>query len=179
MAPLNNFESGRLHSGILRHLITLLIAVLLMPNVVSAQGKKPDFSGKWTLNENKSKLDESPYWGMAVRMTIDQKGNNFNATRVTKGRDGEEISNTDKLTLDGKECDNAPEGRRKSTATWASDGNSLTVKTHSIMERNGQRFEMDITEVYKLQDKNTMIIEYTSVSQRGERQRTQVYDKSI
>ncbi|HLF34181.1 MAG TPA: hypothetical protein VI583_08085 [Cyclobacteriaceae bacterium] len=179
MVPLNNFETGRLQSGILRHLITLLIAVLIIPNGVSAQGKKPDFSGKWTLNESKSKLDEGPFWGMAIKTTIDQKGNNFTSIRVTRGRDGEEMTMTEKLTLDGKECDNAPEGRRKSTASWTADGTSLTVKTHSIMERNGQLFEIDVTEVYTLQDKNTMVIEYTSESQRGERQRTQVYDRSM
>ncbi len=179
MATLNNAQMIKLIPGCTAYLAIILFIFLLMPGSLSAQGKKPDFSGKWTLNESKSKLDEGPSWGTAIRMTIQHNGNNLTAERVSRNRDGDEMTTTDKLTLDGKECNNSTEGRtRTSKASWATDGNSLTIITHMVFERDGQSFESDATEVFKLQDKNALVIEYKSVSQRGERQRTLVYDKS-
>jgi hypothetical protein len=179
MATLFNSGIRRLMPEGSGHLCIFFLAFFLIPGLLSAQAKKPDFSGKWTLNEGKSKLDDGPAWGLVTRMTIEQKGNNLTAERVSRNRDGEELTSTDKLTLDGKDCNNSAEGRtRISKAAWSEDGNSLTVKTHMSVNRDGQTWEMDMTEVYILKEKNTLEVQYTSVSQRGERQRTLVYEKS-
>lgn len=155
-----------------------LVLFLVMPITGNSQGKA-SFSGKWTLNESKSNFGDGNYRGGASAMTVQQQGNNLTIERVSQNRNGDEMTRTEKLTLDGKECDNSSDNRTsKSKATWSSDGKSLTINTHMEFERNGDTFSFDTIEVWKMQDARTLVIDYTSQSQRGERKRTYVYDKS-
>ena len=156
----------------------LMIIFLLSPSAIRAQGKT-DFSGKWTLNESKSELGDGNYRGGASRMTIQQQGNNLTIERVSQNRNGDEITTTEKITLDGKESDNSTDNRtRKSKAMWSADGKMLTINTHMEFDRNGDTMSFDVVEIWKMQDSKTMVIDYTSTSSRGERKRSFVYEKS-
>ncbi len=154
-----------------------LITMFLMPVILSAQDK-PDFSGTWVLNESKSKFGEEGSRGGASQMVVTQQDNSITIVRTSQSRSGDNMTNTEKLTLDGQEVDNSTGNRtRKSKASWSSDGNSLNISSHMEFERNGDTMSLDVTEVWKLQDPKTLEVDYTSKSSRGERQRTYVYDK--
>jgi len=161
---------------------TLLLTgiFLLFSSVTSAQ--KVNFSGTWTYNETKSVLGgEGGPRGAAVKMTIKQDGKNMSIEKTTRRQSGEENIYTENYTLDGKECENTTFGDRvkKSTASWSDDKKSLTILSKMVFERDGQQMEINTTEIFTLSsDKKNLSIDYTSISSRGERKNTFVYDKT-
>jgi hypothetical protein len=158
-------------------LVSLMATLLLVP-VVSFAADKPDFTGQWTLNESKSDLGEGGSFA-AIKMTVTQKGNSLTIERTRTGRDGEERTNSETFTMDGKE--NIVEGENRTTTsvvTWSADGSALTIKAKREFERQGETFEMNSTEVWTLAEGGkTLHIKSESSSQRGERSATLVYDK--
>jgi hypothetical protein len=168
--------------GILIPFYSLLLAgiFILISSVTFAQ--KVNFSGTWTYNETKSVIGgEGGPRGAAIKMIIKQDGNNLSIEKTTRRQSGEESTFTENYTLDGKECKNPTFGDRtkKSTASWSQDKKSLTITSKTVFEREGQQMEVNTTEIYTLSsDKKNLNIDYTSVSSRGERKNTFVYDKA-
>jgi hypothetical protein len=158
----------------------LLIALLLTVFTVFAGDDKSDFSGTWTINEEKSELGEGGRWMQSTKLVITQKDNDLTLERHFKGRDGEDRSMTDKLTLDGKECENPVWGDniKKSVVTWSDDGKSLTISSTMEFWREGDKTEITTVEIYKLsEDGNVLTSDYSSKSPRGDRKSIYVYDK--
>lgn len=154
--------------------------MLSSPFIVEAASaaEKVDFSGKWDLNESKSNLGEGRFFS-AAKMAITQDGNTITIERTRTGRDGEERTSSETLTLDGKE--NVVESDNRNTtsvATWSEDGATLTIKSKTEFSRQGETFEMNRTEVWTLgEDGKTLNIQSDSSSSRGDRSVTLVYDK--
>lgn len=144
----------------------------------NAQSTKTDFSGTWTFNESKSQLGEGPGRRAATQMVITQDANSLTNERTSTRQSGESFVMKEKYTLDGSESDNSSENRKKkSKASWSADMKDLTVTSNTVMERNGNSMEMKSTEVYKLSsDKQTLTIETTMSSQRGDFKTVLVYD---
>ena len=166
----------------MRLIALFTVAVLLLGAiVVSAQEAKPNFSGEWVLNADKSTQPEGPGGRrggmMASKMTIEQKDNQLIIESVRKNRDGEDVSTKATYTLDGKKCKNDTNfGTRESTANWSKDGKMLTIESTMNMSRGDREFTMESTEKWSL-DKNVLTIETTSSSPRGERTSKAVYHK--
>ncbi|HEX3007982.1 MAG TPA: hypothetical protein VHO90_10240 [Bacteroidales bacterium] len=162
--------------------MVLLIIIVFnsLSLIASAQTSKSDFSGTWNLNESKSQLGEGPGRRTASKIVITQDAATLTAERNMTRQSGETVVMKEKYNLDGTESDNSGENRKKkSTATWAADGQSLTINSTSTFERNGNTMEMKSTEVYKLSsDKKTLTIESTMNSPRGKFKATSVYDLS-
>ena len=157
--------------------MAMLASFLLLPAHALA-AKKADFSGEWALNESKSDLGEGRFFS-AVKMAVTQEKNTMTLERTRVGRDGQERTNSEVLTLDGKENINKRENRSStSTATWSDDGKTLTIKTDTEFNRQGETFKMKSTETWALgEDGKTLIIRSESSSRRGERSVTLVYDR--
>lgn len=162
------------------------VVVLLMGAVVvSAQETKPNFSGEWVLNAEKSNQggEQGGERGgrrggtMVSKMNIEQKDNQLVVESIRKNRDGEEFSTKAIYTLDGKKCKNDTNfGTRESTANWSKDGKMLTIESTMNMSRGDREITMKSTEKWSL-DKNVLTIEMTRSSPRGERTSKAVYDK--
>ena len=178
----NQKKSNWISQGILIPVYSLLLAgiYILTSSVTSAP--KVNFSGTWTYNETKSVLGgEGGPRGAAIKMIIKQDGNKLSIEKTTRRQSGEENTYTENYTLDGKECENPTSGDRtkKSTASWSDDKKSLTITSKMVFERDGQQMEINTTEIFTLsQDKKNLSIDYTSISSRGERKNTFVYDKT-
>ncbi len=159
--------------------IVFLVSLFLIPMSSYGQGGKVDFSGEWVFNESKSDMGEGRF-GTSSKLTIKQEGNNITIERLRTGRDGQEMTSTDKLTMDGKESENETgRGTRKSAATWSDDGKSLTIKSTMVFDRNGETMEMKSVEQWKLTDGGKILsIDSSSSTPRGERKATMVYDKN-
>lgn len=142
------------------------------------QSEKTDFSGSWSLNDGKSNFGDSQFRRAALKITIEQKDNDMTLEKMMTVRSGQTFNFEEKLTLDGKECENSVNNRvRKSRANWTEDGKSLTISTMMVFEREGQSIEINTVEIYKKSDDgNNLIIDYTSSSPRGEMKETLVYD---
>ena len=153
-------------------------AFLLSSSAILSQNA--DFSGTWSLNKNKSQSGEGgARGGAAVKLAIEQEGNNLSIDRTNLRRSGEEFTVSEKYTLDGKECENTLFRRtKKSTATWSGDGKSLTISSTMVFEREGQQMEINTTEIFTLANSGSSLsINYTAKSARGERKNIFIYDK--
>jgi hypothetical protein len=156
------------------------IVVLFTAFTAFAGDDKADFSGTWIFNEEKSEMGEGGRWMRSTKLVITQEGNDMTLERHSTRRNGEAFSMTDKLTLDGEECENPTFGdnTKKSVVTWSDDGKSLTINTTMEFWREGNKSEFTSVEVLKLSDDgSTLTIDYSGTSPRGERKATYVYDK--
>jgi hypothetical protein len=157
--------------------VTALCSLLLIP-AASFAGEKTDFTGEWTLNEDKSDLGEGGAFA-AFKIAVKQEGNTITIERTRTGRDGEERTNSETLTLDGKENINESErGSSSSVLTLSDDGTALTIKSKREFNRQGETFEMNSTEVWMLaKDGKILNIQSAISSPRGERSLSMVYEK--
>ena len=153
--------------------LTVMISFFILPVKMNAQGAKGDFSGTWTLNEEKSTMPQGGGGGQRMggrNFTVAQEANLLTQTRT--GQDG--TSRVTKYTLDGKESVNTfGEFESKSTASWSGDGKTLTIVTKSNFNGN----ERTSTAVWSLTDVKTLSIVSTRQGQDGEVKTTMVYDK--
>lgn len=160
-------------------LVLILSFLVFAGTTVFAQ--KANFAGKWTLNESKSQLGEGRFRMPASKLTVTQDDNTLNMEKLGKGRDGEDVTTKEKYTLDGKVSENAGfmNSVKKSILTWAADNKALTITSTTTMERDGNTMEIKQVENYKISDDgNTLTIDSTSTTPRGERKQTLVYEKT-
>jgi hypothetical protein len=169
------------NSWFMKALSLTVILAFTVPAMTNAQSGKTDFSGKWAMNSDKSKLPEGSGGGMRMGdgdLVVTQAGNTLTVERTRTGRDGQEMTTSTKYTLDGKETVNTTQrGERKSIAKWSADGKSLTITTNMSFEMNGQTREMKSTEVWTLVNPSTLSIESTRNGRNGDVTMTLVYDK--
>jgi hypothetical protein len=144
-------------------------------------GQKSNYAGSWTLNEGKSQMGDGRGRMAASKIKIAQDANAITLEKTSARPDGEESTSKETITLDGKECVNTIFDNRtkKSTTTWSADSKLLTINSVSVFERDGNTMEIKSVEIYKLSDDgNTLTIDATSISPRGERKQTLAYDKA-
>jgi hypothetical protein len=148
--------------------LTLMLAAILVSTVAFAQ---TDFSGTWKLNPSKSQLGERSFAPKSI--VIVQDVNNISIERHSEWQD-QEMTTTDKLTLDGKECTNAGmmDTQKKSVVTWSEDKSSLKIVSSIPMQDN----TMTMTEVLKVTD-GSLVLESSMMAPFGEIKETQVFDK--
>ena len=160
-----------------RMFVTLLSLIVMIP--LCSFAANPNFSGQWTLNESKSEMGEGRFFSSA-KMKVTQEGNTLTIERTRTGRDGEERTTSETLTMDGK--DNVVSGDNRNsvtTVTWSGDGSTLTIKSKREFNRQGETFEMNTTETWTLSgDGKTLTIKSDSSSGMGDRSATLVYDKN-
>jgi hypothetical protein len=165
----------------------ILTAFFLLSFVENTSAQKPNFSGSWTFNQQKSDLGQQAGGGggrgfgggAGGNLTIRHDGNNLVVDRIIM-RQGEERTNTSKYTLDGKETENTMgnRGSSKSVAKWSADNKSLTISTTSSFEMEGQTRESKNNEIWTLTDGGkTLTINSTRATPQGERKMKLVYDK--
>jgi hypothetical protein len=157
--------------------LVIICSLLLIPSTSFAQGDV-DLSGKWTLNESKSDLGEGRRFS-ASKMTITQEKKSITIERTRAGRDGEERTSSESITLDGKENVTETDNRKTtSMATWSDDKTTLTIKSAIEIDRQGEIMEMNRAEVLTLdEDGNVLKIQADSSTPRGDRSVTLVYEK--
>lgn len=149
---------------------TFIMSGLLISLLSFAQS--PDFSGKWSLDATKSKLNSE--FSMAPgKMTIEQKGNNLKMEKISNFQ-GESFTTTEQYTLDGKESTNTGfmDSQRKSTVNWSDDKKSLNILSKIAFDGG----EVNITETYKMDGKN-LVVESNSKSSFGDSSETYFYTK--
>lgn len=157
--------------------LVVLCALLSVPEASFAQGGV-NFSGKWTLNEDKSNVGEGRFFS-ASKLAITQDGKSITLERTRTGRDGEERTTSETITLDGK--DNVTEGENRKTvavATWSDDKSTLILTSNIEFSRQGETMEMKRTEALSLGEGGKVLkIQSDSSSSRGDQSATLVYDK--
>jgi hypothetical protein len=141
---------------------------------MTGMGQVADFSGTWTLNNEKSTIFQqfslAPSQLILIQtadsMTVEKHGNFQGTDYVTK----------DKYGLDGKECFNPgmmPDSKKTSTAVWSEDGKILTISSKLPTQDQG---EATTKEVYQMVESN-LKLELNAASSMGEMSETYLLDK--
>jgi hypothetical protein len=162
-----------------RATVLLGTAFFILCSATSRISTNVDFSGEWKLNEGKSDLGQFGGRGAARKLKISAEADALNFERTSPSPSGEEITSKEKLTFDGKESESTVFGnsKKKSTAKWAEDGQSMVINSTILFDRNGDVMEIKIQETWKLNADGTLSIESNSSSSFGENTMKLVYDK--
>ena len=138
----------------------------------SAFGQKVNFSGDWTLNEDKSELGYE--FSLAPKaLTLVHTKKTFDQTALSEW-DGMEYEAKTHFTLDGEVCENPgfEDSVTKSTAVFDKKAKTLKIVTDGEVQGMGYT----LTQVYSMKDDN-LVIEMEAASDMGEMFETYVFDK--
>jgi hypothetical protein len=160
-----------------------ILFTFLMPTVLlfsfTTVADRVNFSGDWKLDESKSELGD--FGGrVALSLKAEQKENEITITRTTPGfNGGDPVTTTVTLTYDGKVTESEGFGgaKRKSTAKWSEDGQTLTVNSTIVFERDGQTSEFKSTETWTMTKDGFLSVVTNSNSPRGESTTKAIYKK--
>lgn len=156
-----------------RMLAIALMFIVVVFSINAAAQAVPDLSGNWTLNRTASTMAD--LFSLApAQIKIVQKGNDLVIERRATFQD-REFTNTDKFTLDGKECINPgwSDSEKRSTAVWSAGKASLMITTKISLGDNGDE---TVVETFRLKNRQ-LIIETKGSSVFGETAETLVFDK--
>jgi hypothetical protein len=169
---IRTFFSNKLYWVALFVMTVLFSAFRLMTPV--------DLTGEWKLNANKSDLGEFSQFA-PKRLSIHANATGASVDRFSPDQSGQERSSKDSLSYDGKETQSTVFGNSKKTSTvkWSEDGQTMTVNSLILLDRNGETMEIKIEENWKLDPKGeSLLITSTSNSSFGTNTMKMVFDKS-
>jgi mannan endo-1,4-beta-mannosidase len=138
-----------------------------------------DFSGEWTLNEEKSYFDNAGASSFPYKMTIAQKDHELNITRTVVLEFADDRITNERLIADGSEQDSEFMGfPRVTTALCTKDMDTLIIDSKITMQRGDRTFESITREIWTLQKQGTILtIQQYSSSPWGERNVRMVFDR--
>jgi hypothetical protein len=157
----------------------LLIASFFLLSM--APKSNVDFSGEWKLNESKSDMGQyAPI--VPLKIKAEQKADAMAITKTNPGMDGGgEVTALETLGFDGKLVESTVtpgNSKRKASAKWSDDGQTLTITYTLMMDFNGQTTEIKGTETWALSNEGkTLTTTNTSTSSFGENTYKGVYEK--
>jgi hypothetical protein len=161
-----------------KKVLTLLIAPAFL-FAFTTKMYRSNFSGDWKLNESKSDLGAMAQFATRA-IKADQKDNAITISRTAPGFDGGDATTSETLGFDGKEIESTVFGnsKRKASAKWSDDGNTLTVNYVLNLDFNGQTFDVKGNEVWTLSsDGKTLTVQTNASSPQGDLTAKAVYDK--
>jgi len=146
---------------------------------IRPSGYRPDFTGEWIFNEEKSVLDNTGVGLLPNKLGVRQKENDLAIQRTFLVEFGDDRVTEEKLTLDGRETVSAyMNSPRTMKAHWSEKGDTLIIDSNVQFNRGGQTTEMAVNEAWTLQDQGRVLsIRQASTSFRGRRNIVLVFDK--
>ncbi len=154
-----------------RRVVTVVFVGLLLCSLTVVAADKPDFSGNWKLNVEKSDFGPMPKPEKAD-YTIVHKDPEMNVKSVAVGSMGE-MTNEVKILTDGTEFTNTVRGQEvKGTAKW--DGKTLVVTQKLEIQGTAITF----IQKWTLSDDGKSIVQEVNISTpQGELAQKAVLDK--
>jgi hypothetical protein len=154
-----------------RRVVTAVFAGLLLCSLTVLAADKPDFSGNWKLNVDKSDFGPMPKPEKAD-YTIVQKGPEMNVKSTAVGSMGE-MTNEVKILTDGTEFTNTIRGQEvKGTAKW--EGKTLVVTQKLEIQGTAITF----IQKWTLSDDGKSIVQEVNISTpQGEVAQKAILDK--
>ena len=144
------------------------VAVLCLLEVGQAL-PKPDFSGTWVMDVNRSFSNPA---GLQQTMTVVHTGDEIKVDAKIKTQQGEQTVN-ETYTLDGKEADFAPPGgqagsKGKRKAMWLPDGRGAVIDDVITSESANGPVTRKVMRKWTLSpDGKTLTVDYFFDDQRG------------
>ncbi len=155
--------------------IALILLFFLPAFTIYAQ--KADFSGKWTLNKEKTNLTDNQLF--LSKITIQHKSDSLLTTRVYENGNGEEYPFEENLSLDGKECKivifDMP---RTSKATRSDTDGSVMIESTTTFNGNNGAEDVTAKETWKVDNEGQMLtLEFNNKMSGNETTGTYYYNK--
>ena len=161
-----------------KKLLVFLIAPVLFFSFTSLPDRA-NFSGEWKLNEGKSDLGQfAPFAPRTIK--VDQKNDSITISKTAPTFSGDNVTVIETLPFDGKEIESTVFGtsKRKASAKWSDDGQTLIITFNIMLDFNGQTTEIKGTEVWVLTDSGkTLVSQNNSSSSFGDIAAKGVYEK--
>lgn len=151
-----------------------------LPPIETKPGSmRPDFSGKWSLNEDESILDNMGAGNLPSKMEIKQKETDLTIRRSFVVEYADDRVTDEKLALDGSENKseffNSP---RITTAKWSEKCDSLVIESKVTSNRGGRTSEMVTHEAWSLgKNGRVLSVQQSSSSSFGRRSITMVFER--
>lgn len=162
--------------------LSKLLLLLIAPATFLSFDTLPDkanFSGEWKLNEGKSDLGQFAQFAPR-KIKVSQTADSITISKTAPSFNGDDVTLTETLPFDGKEVESTIFGssKRKASAKWSDDGQTLTITFNIMFDFNGQQTEVKGTETWTLGDGGkTLISQNNSSSSFGDVQAKGVYEK--
>ena len=156
--------------------LILFLLTLLPAFLITAQ--KPDYSGEWKLNKEKSSITDPQLF--LSKITFQVKSDSLFTTRVYENGNGEEYPFEENLSLDGKDCKivifDMP---RNSKATRsATDGSIIITSATTFNNGNGPE-DATANETWKLDnDGQFLTLTFTNKMSGNETTGTYYFEKA-
>jgi hypothetical protein len=148
---------------------TVLLSLIMLGGAISFAADKPNFSGTWVLDKDKS-FSNPP--GLEQTMTITHNGDQIKLEGKQKTARGE-VDLNESYTLDGKQTDftppNPPNAKGKRKASWLPNNKGVLIEDEiSSNSPEGQQVTQNIARKWQLSpDGSTLTIDYYFDGPRG------------
>lgn len=158
--------------------ISCAVTVLCFWQIALALSK-PDFSGAWVLDKNRS-FSNPPGWEQTL--TVVHTGDQIKLESKQVTARGEQAIN-ETYTLDGKETEFAPAGAQpgakgKRKASWLPEGRGVVIEDHITSESAKGPVTQQVTRKWTLSpDGSTLTVDYYFDDQRGSFEAKRVFVK--
>jgi hypothetical protein len=158
---------------------TIFFGLFMLFCVVSFAADKPNFSGTWVLDKDKS-FSNPP--GLEQTMTITHDGDQIRLEGKQKSARGE-LDLNESYILDGKQTDftppNPPNAKGKRKASWLPNNKGILIEDEiTSTTPEGQEVTQFIARKWQLSpDGNTLTIDYYFDGPRGSFEGKRVFAK--
>jgi hypothetical protein len=143
-------------------LLISVASVMVCALSLSLAAAKPNFSGTWVLDKNRS-FSNPP--GLEQTLTIAHTGDQIKLESKQVTQRGEQVIN-ETYTLDGKETEFTPPGtgpnaKGKRKASWLPDGRGIVISDEIIADSPNGRVTQQITRKWTMSpDGSTLTVDY-------------------
>jgi len=145
--------------------ITGLVILLMFITSLTLSAQKPDFSGEWKLNKEKTALTDNSLFLAGI--TIKVKADSLYTTRVYENSNGEQYPFDENVTLDGEEGKiSIYDMPRVTKATGINSDGTINVESKTTFYNNGSEDNLVAKEIWKIAD-GILTIEYNNTMSAG------------
>jgi len=154
--------------------------IFLCLPVIAAAFAKPDFSGTWVMDVNRSFSNPA---GLEQTLTVVHTGDQIKVDAKIKTQQGGEQSINETYTLDGKETDftppvNQPNAKGKRKAMWLPDAKGAVIDDVVTFDSpNGPVTRKTMRKWTLSPDGRTLTVDYYFDDQRGSFEAKRVFVK--
>lgn len=157
--------------------IFTLLTILFFLSSSAGFAQKPDYSGEWRLNKEKTVLADNQLF--LTRITFQLKSDSLLTTRVYENGNGEEYPFDENLSLDGKDCKIFIYDMPRTTKASRSDvDGSIMFESSTIFNGYNGTDTLSAKETFNTDNEGKILtMKFTNKSSAGEITGTNYYDK--
>lgn len=156
--------------------ITVLVILLVFLTSLTVSAQKPDFSGEWKLNKEKTALTDNSLFLAGI--TVKVKADTLFTSRVYENANGEQYPFDEIVTLDGKEAKmTIYEMPRVTKASGVNSDGTIIVESKTTFYNGGSEDNLVAKEIWKIAD-GLLTIEFNNTMSAGSGSGTLYFNKT-